>query len=397
MAKISVSPIVNSPDIAGAVNRAVDRIVTELNDKVLYRNCPTGEPNIMSNDLDMGQNDILNVGVLDGSKIEISGTPLFEVLKNAVYQIIVNPDDPFEVHDGIEKFVTTVVDVDSLHSSGWYYTIGIGSGHPAGNIAGWLLVFARGSEGVALEYTMQVFIPHDSNYKFYVRAKWEAAGSWSTWFDLTSGPALTAHEALTSTAHDIPTQISTTTDPLDARIDVLEVDVPAIESRVDAIEAEDIVTDGRLDVLERDIYLSSIRNSSLTLTTTGQVVSCNTCLGNSNIAVNPDGSITYTYSGRYVVSWVARVAASVATTIYFWVEKWDPVLEGWAVVPFSGISRALPNTNEVEFAITYLRLVTAGDIYRVMVSKAAAGSAELAIATLPNGVVMPSFRLDIRN
>lgn len=122
MAKIAVSPIINSPDISGAVNNAVARIVSELNDKVLYRKNTDGEPNTMSNDLDMGKNDILNIGSLDGSKITISGDPLYEILENAVYQTIINPESPVVVHDGIERFVTTTVDPDSLHTSGWYYT-----------------------------------------------------------------------------------------------------------------------------------------------------------------------------------------------------------------------------------------------------------------------------------
>lgn len=141
MAKIQVSPIINSPDMSSAINNTIGRIVQELNDKVLYRRNPTGEANVMLNDLDMGQNDILNVGSLDGSKITIDGTPLYEVLENAVYQTIINPEDPFEVHDGIEKFVTTVANPDTLHSSGWYYTSGIGSGHPAGN--SWVVTGVR--------------------------------------------------------------------------------------------------------------------------------------------------------------------------------------------------------------------------------------------------------------
>lgn len=396
MAKITLSPIASSPDITNAVNAALQRLVTELNDKVLYRNNPSGEPNSMSNDVDMGGNHILNVGELDGSQITINGSPLYEVLENAVYQTIINPADPFEVHAGIERYVTTTVDVDNLHSSGWYYTVGIGSEHPAGNVPGWLIVFARGSEGVALEYTMQVFIPHNSDYKFYVRVKSTIAGTWSTWFDMSSGPALTAHEALTSTAHDIGTQITDVTNPLDGRLATLETDVPLIEGRVDVLEALDVAVDGRLDVLEREVYLSSVRNTDLTLSTTGQVVGCNTCLGNSNISVNPDGSITYPYSGKYIVSWIANVSVTVATTIYFWIEKWNSTLSQWEAVDYSGIIRDFPTTNEVEFSVTYLRVVEAGEIYRVMAAKSAAGSASLNSATLPNSVVMPSFRIDIR-
>lgn len=313
-----------------------------------------------------------------------------------MYQTIINPENPFEVHAGIEKFVTTNVDIDNLHSSGWYYTPAVGIGHPAGNVAGWLLIFARGSGASPLEYTMQVFIPHDGDYKFYVRAKWEVSGSWSGWFDMSSGPALSAHEALTDTAHGIGIQIGLATDPLDTRLDVLEVDVPAIESRVDAVEATTAGFDGRLDVLETDEYLISLRTTALALTTTGQAITFDTDLAVQNIVRGVDGSITYTNAGRYVVSWTANVAVTVATTVYLWLEKWNAALAQWDVVPYSGISRDYDNVHEVEFSLSYLRLVEAGDKYRIMCSKAATGAASLTTAVLPNGVIMPSFRLDIR-
>lgn len=396
MAKITISPISSSPDITGAVNAALQTITAELNDKVLYRKNPVGEPNTVSNDIDMGGNDLLNVGELDGSKILINGTPLYEVLENAVYQTIINPADPFEVHDGIERYVTTTTDVDDLHSSGWYYTVGIGSGHPAGDVAGWLLVFARASEGVPLEYTMQVFIPHNSGYKFYVRVKSEVAGSWSTWFDMSSGPALTAHEALTSTAHDIETQITTVTDPLDTRLDALEVAVPLLDGRLDVVEPLVTSLGNRVTALEDDHYISTINTTAIVLTTTPQVITGTSDLAVDEVLRNPDGSFTYPHAGRYVVSWTARMDVSVATTVYFWQEKWNPTLLQWDAVAYSGISRSYPTTDEVELSINYLRIVNAGDIYRIMASKSATGSVSLLSTTLPNGVVMPSFRLDIR-
>lgn len=397
MAKIAISPLVNAPDITGALNQAIQKIVNEFNDKVLYRTNPDGEENVMSNDLDMGTNDIVNVGNLDGSKITIEGTPLYEVLETAVYQTIINPENPFVVHDGIEQFVTTTVDADDLHSSGWYYTTGLGSEHPAGDVAGWLLVFARGSDGVALEYTMQVFIPHDSNYKFYVRAKWEVAGSWSSWFDMSSGPALVAHEALTSTAHDIGTQITDATAPLDARLDALEIDVPSLDARLDIVEPELASHDTRLDALEDDHYLISIITTTIALSTTPVTVMGDTDLAVDGIVRNPDGSILYPHAGRYVVSWQVGVSVTAATTVYMWLEKWNDGLAQWDLVPNSGIARGYDTSHEVEFSLTYLRVVEAGDMYRVRASKLATGTASIQGATLPNGVVMPSFRVDIRS
>ena len=132
------------------------------------------------------------------------------------------------------------------------------------------------------------------------------------------------------------------------------------------------------------------------LTTTGQVISGTVDLASDEIIRNPDGSVTYPHAGRYVVTWQARFNVTVATEIYVWVEEWDPVLEQWDVVPYSGVARDFPTTNEVEFAMSYLRVVTDRDTYRVMMSKSAAGTASLISTTLPSGAVMPSFRMDIR-
>ena len=60
MAKINLPTVTNSQNIS-TLNENMRQIQTALNDKVLWRNNPTGEPNHMSNDLDMSGNRIYNL------------------------------------------------------------------------------------------------------------------------------------------------------------------------------------------------------------------------------------------------------------------------------------------------------------------------------------------------
>lgn len=68
MAKITLPSISSGYATTTQINNAFDAIELEFQNKVLYRNNPTGEPNQMEQDLDMNNNKILNV-----SDIEING------------------------------------------------------------------------------------------------------------------------------------------------------------------------------------------------------------------------------------------------------------------------------------------------------------------------------------
>jgi hypothetical protein len=74
MAKYTPSTISSGYNSNSTLNTNLENIATELNDKVLYRNNPVGEPNTMENDLDMNSNDILNVNALDATEISINGS-----------------------------------------------------------------------------------------------------------------------------------------------------------------------------------------------------------------------------------------------------------------------------------------------------------------------------------
>lgn len=374
MAKINIPTITNSADMSVTVNAAIQKLVSELNDKVLYRDNPAGEYNGIHNDIDFNGYDLLNVGNLDGSKVSIAGTPLYEVLENAVYQVIVNPDDPFEVHPGIERFVTTTVNPDTLESSGWYYTANIGAA-PILNAAGWILVFARGSAGVPMGYTLQLFIPHNGPLLMFLRTRTDG-GAWTAWEEVGDHEGFNLH-VVDNTAHNIPAQITTAKNELLAVTNAL---------------------DARLDVLELDHILITVNTGSIVLSDTPQTIMGATDIAVNGIVRNPDGSITYPDPGRYVVSFTCRLSVTNPTTLYVWLEKYNTTTLVWDPLPNSGFMRSYGNASDWDISHAYMRMVTVpNETYRIRASKAASGAASFATGTLPNGVVMPSFRVDIRN
>lgn len=62
MAKITFSDIATGFQSVGTLNNNFAQLEYELQQKVLYRSNPTGEPNSMQNDLDMNGYNILNLG-----------------------------------------------------------------------------------------------------------------------------------------------------------------------------------------------------------------------------------------------------------------------------------------------------------------------------------------------
>ena len=73
MAKVTLSDITAGYASATALNASFNAIEDEFNNKVLYRDNPTGEPNQMQNDLDMNNNDILNAGGLSVTSLTVNG------------------------------------------------------------------------------------------------------------------------------------------------------------------------------------------------------------------------------------------------------------------------------------------------------------------------------------
>lgn len=72
MAKFTLAPIDNQV----AVNDRFQKVVNVINDKILFRDTTTGEPNTMHNDLDMGDNDVINAGDVSAKRLILNGTDI---------------------------------------------------------------------------------------------------------------------------------------------------------------------------------------------------------------------------------------------------------------------------------------------------------------------------------
>ena len=73
MAKLTLSDIASGYASTTALNASFNAIEDEFNNKVLYRDNPSGEPNQMENDLDLNGNDILNAGSMNVTNFTVNG------------------------------------------------------------------------------------------------------------------------------------------------------------------------------------------------------------------------------------------------------------------------------------------------------------------------------------
>jgi hypothetical protein len=80
MAKIELDDIASGYNLS-KINTNFDRIEDELNQKVLYRANPAGNPNAMGNDFDMNGFDILNVGYINANDLQINGQPILDYIE----------------------------------------------------------------------------------------------------------------------------------------------------------------------------------------------------------------------------------------------------------------------------------------------------------------------------
>jgi len=77
MAKITLPNISSGFNTVNAFNNAFNQIEQEFQNKVLYRDNPSGEPNQMSSDIDMNGNKILNT-----SGIFVDGVDIVQFINN---------------------------------------------------------------------------------------------------------------------------------------------------------------------------------------------------------------------------------------------------------------------------------------------------------------------------
>lgn len=124
MAKINISDVTSGFASVSALNEAFQDLEDELNQKVLYRDNPTGEPNQMESDLDMNGHRILNAIASSGEGFIWEGVWL--------------TGTSYQVNSLIQEAGTTYICVVS-HTSGTFST-DLTSGY-------WEILAARGSSG----------------------------------------------------------------------------------------------------------------------------------------------------------------------------------------------------------------------------------------------------------
>jgi len=94
--KIKIDDIKAQWASTNSINLRFQQIVDELNNKVLYRANPLGEPNAMSNDLDMVEHDILNGGTFNMKELFVDGQPIgATTLWGAIQGDLVDQSDLF--------------------------------------------------------------------------------------------------------------------------------------------------------------------------------------------------------------------------------------------------------------------------------------------------------------
>ena len=90
MSKININDITTQYGFKDAINARLQQIEDEFNNKVFYRNNPTGEPNSLNNDIDMGNNDILNINKITVNDIGVVGESSFKELIEEAKQAVID-------------------------------------------------------------------------------------------------------------------------------------------------------------------------------------------------------------------------------------------------------------------------------------------------------------------
>lgn len=116
MTKVTLPDITSGYNLS-AINSNFQKIEDELNNKVLYRQIQDGEPNAMSENLDMNSNDILNAGNVSTNKLFINGSEVIpeqttsDVALDALndYKDLISSGAGYqEVGDNIEARLSTL-------------------------------------------------------------------------------------------------------------------------------------------------------------------------------------------------------------------------------------------------------------------------------------------------
>lgn len=101
MAKINLHNISSGFNLS-KINENFQKIEEELQNKVLYRDNPEGEPNQCKSDLDLNNRDLLNVRILtvDGEDIVSVMRTIYENYLSVTQKVTVSTDAPSGGADG---------------------------------------------------------------------------------------------------------------------------------------------------------------------------------------------------------------------------------------------------------------------------------------------------------
>lgn len=109
MAKIVISPIRGGFNLS-TINAAFAEIVKQLNELVLYRNNPTGEPNEVKTDIDLNNKRIYNVP----APVEDSDIVRYKEVKEAM--AVVNGFDPAQ-YVSRSEYDSLLLRIEALEAS----------------------------------------------------------------------------------------------------------------------------------------------------------------------------------------------------------------------------------------------------------------------------------------
>jgi len=84
VAKFTLNDIQSGYASISLLNTSFQDIENEFNNKVLYRDNPSGEANEMNNDLDLNGNDILNAGSMAVTALTVNGVDYLASM-NTIY------------------------------------------------------------------------------------------------------------------------------------------------------------------------------------------------------------------------------------------------------------------------------------------------------------------------
>jgi len=195
--KLSLDRITSSFGFQAAFNSVLESIEQEFSEKVLYRDNPESTNNVMKNDIDMGEHDLLNVGRVSATDFTINGVDVTQSLEEALLAVAAYPDEAKGYRDEAAGYAASASGEVALCEA----QVALAAGHASDASD-----FADAAESAATN----------------------AASDVAT---LLSG-YVTDAEDFADDAEQAALDAAAAVSGLDARVDQLEIDLPALETVV---------------------------------------------------------------------------------------------------------------------------------------------------------------------